>query len=273
MQELIDRALAEDAGGGDLTTQAVVPADARARARIVQRAAGVPAGLRVAEAVFRRVDPGLRWHPHAAEGVWREPGLLAEVAGSAASILVGERVALNFLGRLSGIATLTTRYVRAVEGTKARILDTRKTTPGLRALEKEAVGAGGGINHRFGLSDAVLVKENHAMVAGGVGEASRRAIERAPAGVTVEVECATLEEVREALDAGAGHLLLDNMDPPLLRQAVELVDGRAELEASGGVSLENVRAIAETGVDYVSVGALTHSAPALDLSLILEPLP
>jgi nicotinate-nucleotide pyrophosphorylase (carboxylating) len=273
VQELIDRALAEDAGRGDLTTQAVVPADARARARIVQRAAGVPAGLRVAEAVFRRVDPGLRWHPHAAEGVWREPGLLAEVAGSAASILVGERVALNFLGRLSGIATLTTRYVRAVEGTKARILDTRKTTPGLRALEKEAVAAGGGINHRFGLSDAVLVKENHAMVAGGVGEASRRAIERAPAGVTVEVECATLEEVREALDAGAGRLLLDNMDPPLLRQAVELVDGRAELEASGGVSLENVRAIAETGVDYVSVGALTHSAPALDLSLILEPLP
>jgi nicotinate-nucleotide pyrophosphorylase (carboxylating) len=227
----------------------------------------------VAEAVFRRVDPGLRWHAHAAEGEWREPGLLAEVAGSAASILLGERVALNFLGRLSGIATLTARYVRAVEGTNARILDTRKTTPGLRALEKEAVAAGGGANHRFGLYDAILVKENHVALAGGVAEATQRAIERAPGGVGVEVECGSLGDVQEALDAGAGRILLDNMAPALLREAVELVDGRAELEASGGVTLENVRAIAETGVDYVSVGALTHSAPALDLSLVLEPLP
>ena len=290
MQELIDHALAEDVGAGDVTTDALVPTDARARARIVQKEPGVVAGLRVAEAVFRRVDPELRWHPHVREGEWRESGLVAEIAGSAGSILRGERVALNFLGRLSGIATLTARYVdavkgtavrallaehgfvRAVEGTGARILDTRKTTPGLRALEEGAVKTGGGDNHRFGLFDAVLIKENHIAAAGGVRVAVERARAAAQDGMLVEVECASLGEVDEALAAGATRILLDNMGTEEMAEAVRRVAGRAELEASGGVTLDTVRAIAETGVDYISVGALTHSATALDLSLELDPL-
>ncbi len=272
MQELIDRALAEDVGAGDLTTEALVPPDARARATIVQKAPGVVSGLRVAESVFRRVDPELRWHGRAAEGEWREGGLVAEVAGSTAAILRGERVALNFLGRLSGIATLTARYVAAVEGTGARILDTRKTTPGLRALEKQAVADGGGVNHRFGLFDALLVKENHIAAAGSVGAATRQALAAADKGVPVEIEARTLSELREALEAGAPRVLLDNMSLDEMREAVALAAGRAELEASGGVTLDTVRAIAETGVDFISVGALTHSAPALDLSLLVEPL-
>jgi nicotinate-nucleotide pyrophosphorylase (carboxylating) len=269
MLELIDQALAEDVGEGDLTTVAVVEPGATARARIQQKAPGVLSGVKVAETVFERVDPELRWHAHAEDGEWSDGGLVAELAGSAASILAGERVALNFLGRLSGIATLTARFVAAVEGTGVRILDTRKTTPGLRALEKEAVRAGGGTNHRAGLYDALLIKENHSALAGGVGQATRCALERAP-GVPVEVECATPAEVEEALVAGAKRLLLDNMPVEELREVVRLVDGRAKLEASGGVNLETVREIAETGVDFVSVGALTHSAPALDLSLTLQ---
>jgi nicotinate-nucleotide pyrophosphorylase (carboxylating) len=283
MLELIDRALAEDlghpipaqpgaSGFGDLTTAAVVEPGARARARIEQKMPGVPAGLRVAEKVFERVDPDLRWHAHAEEGTWWEGGLVAELAGSAGSILAAERVALNFLGRLSGIATLTARYVDAVAGTGAQILDTRKTTPGLRALEKEAVRTGGGLSHRNGLYDAILVKENHAALAGGVAVAARLAVEAARNGVPVEVECATLDEVAGALDAGVPRLLLDNMSPDELRTAVELTAGRAELEASGGITLETVRGVADTGVDYISVGALTHSAPALDFTLLLASL-
>jgi nicotinate-nucleotide pyrophosphorylase (carboxylating) len=272
MLDLIDRALREDIGDGDLTTAAVVPDGSRARARIEQKAAGVPAGLGVAGKVFGRVDPELRWSVRAREGEWRDGGLLAEVAGRAASILTAERVALNFLGRLSGIATTTARYAEAVEGTGARILDTRKTTPGMRALEKEAVRAGGGVSHRAGLFDAILVKENHAALAGGVAEAARRALAAAPAGVTVEVECASLAEVSAALEAGVQRLLLDNMPVEELRRAVELAGGRAELEASGGITLETIRSVAETGVDYISIGALTHSAPALDVSLLLDPL-
>jgi len=269
MIELIDAALAEDVGTGDVTTELLVPEGATGRALLTQKAPGVLAGMRVAEAVFHRVDPSLRWHSHVEQGVWREGGLVAEVAGASRSILTAERVALNFLQRLSGVATLTARYVQAVEGRGTRILDTRKTTPGLRILEKQAVLAGGGHNHRGGLFDAILVKENHSAMAGGVGEATRRAL---GSSLPVEVECQTLEEVREALAAGAPRILLDNMTNDELRAAVELVAGRAELEASGGVSLETVRAIAETGVDFISVGALTHSAPALDVSLILEPL-
>ena len=272
MQEVIDRALAEDVGAGDVTTEALVAPGALARAQIVQKGPGVVAGLRVAEAVFRRVDPELRWHPHAAEGEWREGGLVAEVAGSAAAILRGERVALNFLGRLSGVATLTARFVAAIDGTGARILDTRKTTPGLRALEKQAVTVGGGFNHRFGLFDAMLVKENHVAAAGGVRAAAELALESAPSGMLVEVECTNLADVEEALAAGVKRVLLDNMTGDEMAEAVRRVAGRAELEASGGVSLETVRAIAETGVDYISVGALTHSARALDLSLRLEAL-
>jgi nicotinate-nucleotide pyrophosphorylase (carboxylating) len=272
MTDLIDTALAEDIGEGDLTSGAVVPEGAQAKARISQKAPGVIAGLRMAQAVFERVDPELEFEMHCPEGKWREAGAVAEISGSAASILTAERVALNFLGHLSGVATLTARYVRAVEGTEARILDTRKTMPGLRALEKDAVRRGGGVNHRTGLYDGILVKENHAKLAGGVGEAARRALAAAAEGVLVEVECATLDEVREALDAGTGRILLDNMSTGELREAVELAGGRAELEASGGITLDTVREVAETGVDYISVGALTHSAPALDLSLLLEPL-
>jgi nicotinate-nucleotide pyrophosphorylase (carboxylating) len=247
-----------------------VPEGAQARARIEQRAPGVVAGLDVAQLVFERIDPSLQFDPIGPEGEWREPGVLAVISGAAASILAGERVALNFLGRLSGVATLTARYVRAVEGTGARILDTRKTTPGLRALEKHAVRAGGGVSHRSGLHDAILVKENHAVLAGGVGEATRLALEHAPAGVKVEVECATLAEVEAAATAGVPRILLDNMAPDELRRAVEIASGRAELEASGGITLDTVRAVAETGVDFISVGALTHSAPALDVSLMLD---
>jgi nicotinate-nucleotide pyrophosphorylase (carboxylating) len=270
MLELIDQALAEDVGPGDATTTLLVPEDASGRATLTQKAPGVIAGLRVAEAVFHRVDPSLRWHAHAGEGVWRDGGLVAEVAGPSRSILTAERVALNFLQRLSGVATLTARYVAAVEGTRARILDTRKTTPGLRVLEKQAVVAGGGHNHRAGLYDAILVKENHSAMAGGVGEATRRAL-AAPGGLPVEVECATLDELGEALAGGAPRILLDNMTNDELREAVAVTAGRAELEASGGVTLETVGGIAATGVDFISVGALTHSAPALDVSLILEP--
>ena len=269
VRELIERALAEDIGAGDLTVAAVVPDGAQARARIEQRAPGTLAGLDVAEAVFRRLDPELLWEARAEEGVWRESGPVAEMTGEAAAILGAERVALNFLGRLSGVATLTALYVRAVQGTGVSILDTRKTTPGLRELEKRAVLAGGGLNHRAGLHDAILVKENHAALAGGVGEAARRALAEAPPGVSVEVECADLRELEEALGAGVGRILLDNMELGMLRQAVELTAGRARLEASGGVTLASVRAVAETGIDFISVGALTHSAPALDFSLDL----
>ena len=269
---MIERALAEDVGPGDVTSASVVRADAVARARIDQKQPGVVAGLRVAEAVFRTVDPALRWHARVEEGSERESGLVAEVAGPARSLLTGERTALNFLQRLSGVATLTARYVAAVAGTNATILDTRKTTPGLRVLEKQAVVAGGGTNHRAGLYDAILVKENHTQLAGGVGEATRLAVAAASRdGIPVEVECATLDEVRGALDAAVPRLLLDNMDTATLRAAVEIVAGRAELEASGGITLDNVGEVARTGVDFISIGALTHSAPALDVSLLLEP--
>jgi nicotinate-nucleotide pyrophosphorylase (carboxylating) len=272
VNELIERALEEDVGLGDLTSAAVLPEGAAARARIEQKAPGVIAGLDVAEAVFRRVDPALSFAPEVEEGVWRDRGAVAEVGGSAASILTAERTALNFLGRLSGIATLTARYVHAVEGTGATILDTRKTTPGLRALEKAAVAAGGGTNHRAGLHDAILVKENHVRVAGGIAEAARRAVAAAPAGVVVEVEVETLSELDQALDAGVDRVLLDNMRPDDLRVAVGRARGRATLEASGGITLDTVRTVAETGVDFISVGALTHSAPALDLNLLVEPV-
>jgi len=275
VQELIERALAEDLGAGDLTADAVVPADALARARIDQKAEGAVAGLDVAAAVFRRLDPTLDWRARVSEGDWGPAGrLVAEVAGPAAAILAGERVALNFLARLSGIATLTARFVGAVEGTGTVILDTRKTTPGLRTLEKRAVAVGGGRNHRAGLFDAVLVKENHSALAGGVGAASRAAVAYAAqhGSPVVVVECATLDEVDEALAAGAPRVLLDNMSLEDLREAVGRARGQGETEASGGITLETVRSIAETGVDYISVGAVTHSAPALDLSLSAVPL-
>jgi len=269
---VVARALAEDVGDGDVTTAATVPEGARGRALITQKAPGVIYGIDVASETFRGLDPAITIDRLVAEGEWREGGPVLQLEGSARAILTGERTALNFLQRLSGVATMAARCVRAVEGTGATILDTRKTTPGLRALEKAAVAAGGATNHRFGLFDAILIKENHAALAGGVGEAVRRARAYAP-GLPLEVECRTLAEVDEALAAGAARLLLDNMSADQLRATVVHVARRAELEASGGVTLQTLREVAETGVNFVSVGALTHSAPALDLSLLLESIP
>ena len=270
-EAIIDLALAEDIGGGDVTTWATVPADAVARGTIIAKAPGIVSGLDVAAAVFRRINSAVDFEPRVADGQQVSPdAVVAGVAGSAQSLLTAERVALNLLQRLSGVATLTARYVAAVAGTGARIVDTRKTTPGLRALEKAAVRHGGGHNHRFGLADGVLIKDNHLAAVGGpdrVARAVRLARERAPHTLRIEVEVTTLDEVRQAVAAGADVILLDNMDVPTLRRAVDLVSGQALLEASGGITLETVRAVAETGVDLISVGALTHSAPALDLSL------
>lgn len=272
LDELVARALEEDLGDGDATAAATVPAEARALARIRQKAPGVVYGLDLAERAFRTLDADAACARQVAEGEWREQGgPVLEVRGSARALLGAERTALNFLGRLSGVATLTARCVREVEGTGARILDTRKTTPGLRMVEKAAVHAGGGTNHRIGLFDEILIKENHAAAAGGVGEAVRRARAARP-DLPVEAEVRDLAELDDALAAGAPRVMLDNMDLATMRAAVERTAGRASLEASGGVTLGRLREIAETGVDFISIGALTHSAPALDLSLILEPL-
>jgi nicotinate-nucleotide pyrophosphorylase (carboxylating) len=271
--DVVARALAEDVGAGDVTTQATVPDGARASATITQKAPGVVFGLEVAEAAFRQADAALEIERLCREGEWQEPGTpVLRVTGSSAGILTAERTALNFLQRLSGVATMTAKYVLAVEGTGAKILDTRKTTPTLRPLEKAAVVAGGGTSHRFGLFDMVLIKENHVEAAGGVGAAVRAARERFP-DLPLDVEVQTADEAREALGAGAPRILLDNMSPDEMRAIVEETAGRAELEASGGIDLATVLAVAETGVDFISVGALTHSAPSLDLSLILERLP
>jgi nicotinate-nucleotide pyrophosphorylase (carboxylating) len=270
LSELVALALGEDVGDGDLTAEAVVPDEALAVGTIEQRAPGVIFGLDAAAEAFSQAGaPG--FEPLTAQGEWREGGEVARVEGPARAILAAERVALNLLGRLSGTATLTARYVAAVEGTGVRILDTRKTTPGLRALERSAVVAGGGASHRAGLYDAILVKENHAALAGGVGEAARLAMAKRAGAAFVEVEVETLEELDLALEAGVERILLDNMGVAQLREAVARAGVRAELEASGGITLDNVREVAETGVNFISVGALTHSAPALDLSLLLAP--
>jgi nicotinate-nucleotide pyrophosphorylase (carboxylating) len=272
LEPLVRRALAEDLGSGDLTTQATVPPGRRAQARITQKQPGVLFGVDAAQLVFAVLDPDARFERLADEGIWRDGGPVLEIEGEAAALLSAERTALNLLQRLSGVATLTARYVEAVRGTRAKVLDTRKTTPGLRMLEKAAVAAGGGTNHRIGLFDAILIKENHAAIAGGVGEAVRLARAASP-DVPLEVECRTDAEVDEALAAGARRLLLDNMSPVQMRAIVERVGDRAELEASGGIDLETIRDVAEAGLHFISVGALTHSAPALDLSLLLEPSP
>jgi nicotinate-nucleotide pyrophosphorylase (carboxylating) len=268
LERIVLAALAEDIGAGDVTTDATVSADAVGTAELVVKEPGVVCGLRVAEAAFRALDPDLRFESLAADGDTVEAGaVVARVSGSARAILTGERVALNFLGRLSGIASLTRRYVDAIEGTGVVVLDTRKTTPGLRALEKDAVVAGGGRNHRFGLDDAVLIKDNHLRAARSL----RAAVEltRAVSDLPIEVECESLEQVHEALELGVDAILLDNMTLGELREAVTLAGEHARLEASGGVSLDTIRAIAETGVDEISVGALTHSARSLDVSLEL----
>jgi len=272
LASVIDRALSEDAAFNDVTTAALIAPDVEAEAYLRSKASGTLAGVDVAMAVFLRVDPGLVATPLLRDGTRLSPGSeIGHVRGSAASILSGERTALNFLQRMSGIATETARYVEAVEGLKARIVDTRKTAPGLRELDKYAVRIGGGHNHRLNLSDGILIKDNHIALLRARGVDLQAAVECAiqgsPHTLRLEVEVASLEEVRQALEAGAHVIMLDNMSIDAMRQAVGIVGGRALLEASGGVTLENVRAVAETGVDLISVGALTHSPKALDISL------
>jgi len=266
-REVVRRALAEDLGWGDVTTEAIVPPDLRARGSIVARSACVIAGLAVAAEAFRQLDPACAFHAHVADGQSCSAGVcVAEVEGLAGSMLTAERTALNFLERLSGIATLTRQYVDAISGTGAVLLDTRKTIPGLRVLEKYATRMGGAHNHRMRLDDGVLIKDNHVAVCGGVAEAVRRA-KAANTGLQVQVEVDRIDQIEPALSAGADRLLLDNMDPAMLREAVSVVAGRVPLEASGGVTLETIRFLAETGVDFISLGRITQSAPAVDIGM------
>jgi len=268
---IVRRALAEDLGRGDVTTDSIVPSGAIARGRFIAKAAGVIAGWDVVAATFASLDRRAAVEPIVHDGRDVRAGtLVGTVAGPARALLSGERVALNFLQRLSGIATMTRAFVRAVEGTRAVILDTRKTAPGLRALDRLAVRLGGGTNHRLGLFDMALVKENHITAAGGITEAVRRVRANAPAGVPIEVEVRTLAELREALDLAPDRILVDNMTLAEMRAAVRIAAARVPLEASGGVRLDTVADIARAGVDYISVGALTHSVHALDISLELE---
>lgn len=275
IDRIVALAISEDLPWGDLTSDNLIPGDLIGEARIEAREDGILAGLPVVQAVFRTIDPTIRFQARHSDGRPLERGgVVAELRGPFRSLLRGERVALNFLQRLSGIATLTARYVAAVAGTRARIVDTRKTTPGLRLLEKYAVRVGGGHNHRYCLSDAVLIKDNHLAAlrlrAIDLATALRHLRRQIPHTATIEVEAETLDDVRAAVDAGADAILLDNMTLPTLREAVAIVAGRALTEASGGITLETVRAVAETGVDLISVGALTHSARALDLALEIE---
>lgn len=268
LDDLIRRVLDEDIGSGDITTDSLVPEDARAEAVIYSKESGVLAGLDVAEKVFRALDPGVRVEKLLSDGSLLEPRrVIARVAGSARALLTGERVALNFLQRLSGVATATRRLAELIEGTGARLVDTRKTTPGLRLLEKYAVRVGGGYNHRTGLYDGILIKDNHIKVAGGIAEAVRMVRSVAPHTLRIEVEVEDLDQLEEAVRAGADAVLLDNMPVAMIREAVRRHKGRVLLEASGGITIQNIREIAETGVDLISVGAITHSAPALDVSM------
>ncbi|MEW5898970.1 MAG: carboxylating nicotinate-nucleotide diphosphorylase [Bacillota bacterium] len=274
LRELIDLALKEDIGPGDVTTNSIIPPGRSAAGLLIAKEEGVVAGLPVAEAVFRRLDPAVNLSFQVREGEQvTNAQILARVEGNARALLTGERVALNFLQRLSGIATYVHRLVRLLEGSKAKIVDTRKTTPGLRFLEKYAVRVGGGNNHRFGLYDAVLIKDNHLKITGSIRRAIQQARSRIPLTMKIEVEVENLAGVEEALAAGADIIMLDNMDLPTMREAVNFVAGRALLEASGGITEKNILAVAQTGVDFISVGALTHSARALDLSLEVTSLP
>ena len=272
LEALVSAWIAEDVGHGDVTSAAVIPDGTRGRARIEARAAAVVAGLPAARACFEVVSDGaLRWEALLSDGTEVAAGdVLALVEGPLADILTAERTALNLLGHLSGIATLARRFSEEMEGTTATIVDTRKTTPGLRLLEKYAVRVGGASNHRFGLDDGVLIKDNHVAAAGGVGEAVRRARAGVPHGLKIEVEVSTLDELDEAVAAGADVVLLDNMSPDTVTEAVTRAGGKVILESSGGINLSNVRSYAQTGVDLISVGALTHSAPNVDVALEVE---
>ena len=264
--ESIQRAMAEDIGPGDVTTNSIIPPDAFMRGQIIAKQDGIVAGLDIASAVYQTVDPQVKFEPQVAEGARVvDHQVLALVSGKTRSLLTAERTALNFLGRISGIASLTFQFVDAVSGTKAVILDTRKTAPGLRLLDKLAVSRGGGQNHRFGLYDMILIKDNHIDYAGSITEAVKRA-RAAASGLEVEVEARTLQDVGEALAIHVERILLDNMTTEMMMEAVKMTAGRAKLEASGNVTLDNVRRIAETGVDYISIGALTHSAKVFDVS-------
>ena len=265
---IIDAALREDMPEGDITSESIIPADARSEAIFLAKEDGILAGLAVARRVFGKIDASVEFVEKFQDGaVFRKSDILVGVEGPTIALLKGERTALNFVQRLSGIATATRRFVDAVAGTKAKILDTRKTTPGLRLLEKYAVKTGGGTNHRLSLSDMVLIKDNHLRYVGSVAEAVRRARAAIRPGVRIEVEAADISQVRDALAAGADMIMLDNMTLEMMSEAVTLAAGRVPLEASGNMSLDRVRAVAETGVDYISVGALTHSARAVDISL------
>jgi nicotinate-nucleotide pyrophosphorylase (carboxylating) len=275
IEEIIDRALAEDLGKGDVTTEALIPGDQRGAGFIVAKKEGILAGIGAAKQVFRRVDPELKVEILLEDGARVKPGSrVAKVSGSIAGILKAERVALNFLQRLSGIATETNHYVEAVKGLPVRVMDTRKTTPGLRSLEKYAVKVGGGENHRMNLGNGILIKDNHLAVLRSQGlnikEIIAKARQNAPQRLQIEVEVGTGSEALEAVEAGADIVMLDNMNLEDMRKAVISIRGRALIEASGGITLDNVRAVAETGVDFISIGALTHSAKALDISLELE---
>ncbi len=271
MAERIQAALDEDIGDGDVTTLSIVPADAQGKGRLVAKAAGVVAGLAVAQAAFRLVDPAVRFDALVEEGAQVKPGdVLARVSGPTRALLSGERTALNFVQRMSGIATLTRRFVDAVQGTGTVILDTRKTTPGLRAFDKWAVRLGGGQNHRFGLFDMVLIKENHILAAGGISQAVARVRAADKRGRAIEVEVTNLDELREALTLGLDRIMLDNMGLDEMREAVRITQGATPLEASGGASLQTAAAIAATGVDFISVGKPTHSFESLDISFLLE---
>lgn len=268
IRKFIERALAEDVGPGDITTETLIPKGIKGKAEIIAKERLVLAGVDAAREVFRQVDPDISFSAHHSDGSELIPGaVIAAVSGNLSSLLTAERVALNIMQRLSGIATLTREYVKRTEDTIAKIVDTRKTTPGLRALEKYAVRVGGGKNHRFGLFDGILIKDNHIAAVGSVREAVRRARGKAPHTLKIEVETETIEHVKEALSAGAEIIMLDNMDINTMKDAIRLIDGKALVEASGGINLNNVRQVAETGVDFISIGAITHSARSMDISM------
>jgi nicotinate-nucleotide pyrophosphorylase (carboxylating) len=268
-EPIVRAALLEDIGAGDITTTLCIPADATATATLLAKSPGVIAGLDIAALAFWLLDPDVQWHPRLNDGaqIGNKPTPIAVVSGKARALLTAERVALNFLQRMSGVATITQRYVQQIAGTGARIADTRKTTPGLRALEKYAVRVGGGFNHRLGLYDTILIKDNHIRAAGSIARAVAAAKAQAPHTVKIEVEASSLAQVDQAVTAGADIILLDNMDLTTMRQAVQAIGNRAITEASGGLTEDRLAAVAATGVQILSVGALTHSAPAMDISL------
>lgn len=273
IRPIIIKALEEDIGHGDITTSAIILDGLEAKGLIIAKEDFVLAGIGVASECFKTLDPEIIFKERFGDGnKVKARKVIAEVKGNAQTILMAERVALNFLQRLSGIATLTSKYVEKIKGTKAKIVDTRKTTPGLRVLEKYAVRMGGGFNHRFGLYDAVLIKDNHIELSGSIKKAVENVKGKTSHTTRIEVEARSLKEVKDALQSGVDIIMLDNMDLETTRKAVKLIKGKALIEASGNINLDNVRKIAETGVDLISIGALTHSAPAVDISLEIEPL-